>query len=193
MATPNDRKRVSLVPDVPAYDPAAAAAPTTPRSRPGSALDRLGGAIRRTPGEVADYARDVVRNPLRELGTATAPLVGAGGSVRTAAAGLRSLPSRAALAQSQVQAGQVLRNARPSLGQLFSGGAASAGLALGIDDAAHKEQQAAAARPEFSNVVSGANSMPAVISPTSTAAGDAYVQVGDRQPRRIRVSQAERD
>lgn len=75
-----------------AAEPAQSVAqPKTVGQRTGATLADVYRGIKAAPGEVAGYARDVARDPIREVGIATAPLAGAGQALAAPAAAARSL------------------------------------------------------------------------------------------------------
>lgn len=101
MATP--RRSNSTFGDIPeapesSYRPIGAPEPAQPTAQPKTTGQRIGNTladiyrgIKNTPWEVGEYARDVARDPLGELGIATAPMMGAGQALAAPAAAARSL------------------------------------------------------------------------------------------------------
>lgn len=146
MATQDIRRRRSIeIPEVPAYDPSSSPpAAATAAAGPQTAGQRLRDAIRRTPGEIAGYARDVARNPGRELATATAPLVGSRALSSLGALGTRLSAANAARTAPGGLPMAARAAARPSAGQVLGTTASTAGAAgalAAVDSAQVAAQQ----------------------------------------------------
>lgn len=140
------------IPEAPAssYRPIGAAEPAQPAAQPktvgqraGSTLADVYRGIKAAPGEIAGYAKDVARDPIREVGIATAPLAGAGQALAAPAAAARSLRGVEATASfmKNSPAGAVAASAVPSFRQSVGalGLGASGTLALAQTDRAQTE------------------------------------------------------
>lgn len=140
------------IPEAPesSYRPIGAAEPAQPAAPPktvgqraGSTLADVYRGIKAAPGEIAGYAKDVARDPIREVGIATAPLAGAGQALAAPAAAARSLRGVEATASfmKNSPAGAVAASAVPSFRQSVGalGLGASGTLALAQADRAQTE------------------------------------------------------
>lgn len=139
--------------NLPPYDPNAPKPPER-QSTIGSRLGERFRDLRHTPREVADYARDVARDPLREIAIATAPMMGMGQAVAAPAAAARSLRGIGATKDfiGNPSLATLMRASRPTAWQTTKAVAGAtptvgaAGLALAAEDRAEVEANQAKAQ-----------------------------------------------